>query len=254
MNPLTSPVAGSSSRRSRPHWVRRNVQGGAMLLLAIAGIALSGCSGPRVMIGKAEVRYRGTATEQEAKALGEALKNVGFFGDRAVSVQLTKGADGTIITYVVQQGAWDDPAHVSQFEIITRGVAATVGGLPVKIRLADENLTTKKELTVHPSVTIGTKDEIVYSDAATEQEAKALGEALQKVHYLQDRGVSVLLSKGQGGTVISFAVKDGTWDEPDSVAAFETIGRAVAPTVGGPPIKVRLLNTALESKKEIPIT
>jgi hypothetical protein len=266
MNPFTPPSAGrkrwtipgqaSDARRSSqggPHWVRRRGHGVALLLLVIAGGALCGCRAPRVMIDKDEVLYKGTATEQDAKALGDALKKVGFFKGRGVSVQLTKGPDGAIITFVVQEGAWDDAGHVAQFESITRGVASAVGGLPVKLRLADENLSTKKETTVNPPVTIGAKDEIIYSDAATDMEAKSLGLALQTEGYLQDRGVTVLLSKGAGGTVISFPVKDGTWDEPDSVSAFERIGRAVAPSVGGPPIKVRLLNTELQSKKEIPI-
>jgi hypothetical protein len=38
------------------------------------------------------------------------------------------------------------------------------------------------------------------------------------------------------------------------VEGFEQLGRAVAPTVGGVPIKVRLVNTAAEMKKEIPVS
>jgi hypothetical protein len=227
----------------------------SLLIFAAATVFVVGCRGPRVLIGtKDEVRYKGTATEQEAKALGEALKAAGVFTDRGVTVVLSKGSDGTIISYVVKEALWDDATYVSQIEQVTRGVAPSVGGLPVKVRLVTTELDTKKEMTVHAPVVFGSKDEIVYSDAATEQDAKALGQALQSAGYFQDHGANVLLSKGKDGTAISFVVRDGFWDDENNVAGFQVMVRGIAPAVGGLPIKVRLLNTSLEKKKEFPVS
>jgi hypothetical protein len=93
-----------------------------------------------------------------------------------------------------------------------------------------------------PKVVIGKKDEVFYTGTATLAEAQALGAALQGAHYFQDNGVTVLLDKGAAGTAISFVVKDGIWDQPKMVSAFETIGRGVASAVGGLPVQVRLIN------------
>jgi len=100
------------------------------------------------------------------------------------------------------------------------------------------------------TVTIGTKDQVIYSGTATEAEATALGNALKAAGYLQDRGVTVLLSKGTGGTVIGFVVQDGAWNNATDVSAFETIVRGVASTVGGLPIELHLVNSSLVVEKD----
>ena len=73
------------------------------------------------------------------------------------------------------------------------------------------------------TVKIGTKDEVIYSGTATKDQATALGNALKTLGYFQDRGVSVLLSKGSNGAVISYVVEDGVWNKPDMVSDFETV-------------------------------
>ena len=104
-------------------------------------------------------------------------------------------------------------------------------------------------------VTIGTQDEVYYSGTASQEDAQALGDKLKAIGYLTDRGVTVLLSKkADEGTAVSFVVQDGAWDRPELVPVFEQIGREVAPSVGGLPIKVRLANKYKMTKKEIPIT
>jgi hypothetical protein len=102
-------------------------------------------------------------------------------------------------------------------------------------------------------VIIGTKDEVRYSGLAKEPDARALGEKLKSIGYLSDRGVTVLLAKDSGGSTVSFVVKEGIWNNQKSVSQFEEIGRQVAPVIGGLPIKLRLLNSSLEVKKEVVI-
>jgi hypothetical protein len=107
--------------------------------------------------------------------------------------------------------------------------------------------------TAGTKVMIGEKDNIFYSGSSTEAEAKALGDSLKRIGFFTDRGVSVLLSKGKEGTIVTFIVKEGAWDKPEMVSVFENIGRQVAPSVGGPPITVRLADTMRQTKKEIAV-
>jgi hypothetical protein len=101
-----------------------------------------------------------------------------------------------------------------------------------------------------PKVVIGSKDEVYYSGSATKDDAQALGNALKTAGYFADRGVTVLLEEGKDGTVVSFVVNDGIWDQPGMVTSFEEIGREAAPSVGGLPIRLRLVNTSIEVKKD----
>ena len=70
---------------------------------------------------------------------------------------------------------------------------------------------------------------------------------------MKDRGVSVMLSKGKDGTEIGFVVKEGAWNNAEYVSAFDTIARQIAPSVGGPPIKLRLLNSNRETMRDVDI-
>ncbi|MGC1871417.1 MAG: hypothetical protein WA700_10710 [Acidobacteriaceae bacterium] len=98
------------------------------------------------------------------------------------------------------------------------------------------------------SVVIGTKDEVYYSGSATRGEAQALGNALKSKAYFTDRGADVLLAKGKDGTSLSFVVQKKFLSQPGIMLSFEEVAREVAPTVGGFPVQVRLVNNARESQ------
>jgi hypothetical protein len=120
----------------------------AVVIVMIAAAFLSAC-GKKVIVGsKDEVRYEGTATKEEAEALGKALKDSGYFQDRGVSVILSKGSEGTIISFVVKDGFWNDQTNVDNFAILGRALAPSVGGLPIKVRLVNQTVETKKEVPV----------------------------------------------------------------------------------------------------------
>jgi len=53
-----------------------------------------------------------------------------------------------VITYIVRDGFWEDPAHVKSFELVTKDAAHTVGGLPITMRLANSNVEVQKEQVV----------------------------------------------------------------------------------------------------------
>src|ERR1039458_5994204 len=233
-------------------WMAAGLGLGLLAIIVGGYVVIYSVLNPKIQIGsKDEVYYSGSATKQDAQTLGDALKTIGFLSDRGVSVFLSKGKGGTVVSFVVKEGTWNDPSSVANFEEIGRQIAPSAGGFPIQVRLINSNRDVKKEVTAGKAI-IGTKDEIYYLGSATEAEAKALGQALQTAGFFRDAGFSVLLSKGDG-TVIGFVVKEGFWEEPENVATFEKIARQVASSAGGLPIKLRLLNSTLETKKEVTV-
>ena len=104
-----------------------------------------------------------------------------------------------------------------------------------------------------PKLTIGSKDEVYYSHAATIDDANALGHALQAIGFFNDRGSTVLLSRNRGGTVVSFVLQEGLWNSAAAVASFEEIGRRAAGAVGGLPIEIRLVDSAWRVQKALQV-
>ncbi len=205
-----------------------------------------------VTIGtKDQVIYSGTATQADATALGNALKAAGYFQDRGVNVVLSKGTSGTTIGFVVQDGAWSKAGTLETFEEIARGVASSVGGLPIQVQLLSTTQTLEKSGTVG-EVDFSGGDAVIYEGAATQADAQALGNQFKTIGFFEGKGANVFLTK-DNGTTIAFVVSDGTWNNPTMVSAFETIVRGVASTVGGLPIEMHLVNTTLVVEKDEPI-
>jgi hypothetical protein len=227
---------------------------GVVLMVVIFGGAILvgyqlGGFGSKVVIGtRDEVFYSGSATKQDALALGQALKDAGYFLDRGVTARISKDQDGTTVGFVVQDGMWDRADIVSGYEEIGREIAPAVGGFPIHLRLMDSAEATKKQLVVGKAV-IGTKDVIYYYGSATAAEANALGQSLKSAGFFRDSGLSIFLSKGDGGTAITFVVEEGAWNIPERVAAFEALARQSAPAVGGLPIQLRFVNSRVELQK-----
>ena len=202
-----------------------------------------------VTIGtKDQVVFSGTATAIDATALGNALKAADYFQDRGVAVLLSKGAGGTVIGFVVADGVWNQAGTLASFEEIARGVASTVGGLPVQVQLLNSTQIVEKSARVGEA-DFGGGDAVIYEGTATEADAQALGLQLKTIGFFAGKGANVFLTK-DGGTAITFVVSDGTWNNPTMVTDFETIVRSVAPSVGGLPIDLRLDNTTLTVEKD----
>jgi hypothetical protein len=227
-------------------------------LLLVATIATRGIevmrrpkpSVPKVIVGtKDEVYYSRAATMQDATALGHALQNTGFFNDRGTSVLLSKNKGVTVVSFVLNEGAWDHADAAASFEEIGRRVAASIGGFPIQVHLVDAAWTVRKSLEVGKAM-IGARDAIYYLGSATEGDARALGQALRDAGYLKDLGVSVVVSQGDG-TAIGFVVGESVWERREAVAGFERLARRVAASIGGLPIQVRLLNSEMETKKAV---
>ena len=203
-----------------------------------------------VMIGaKDEVYYSGLATQQEAEALGNALKAKAYFTDRGADVLLSKGKDGTTLSFVVQKQFLSQPDILLSFEEVAREVAPTVGGFPVEVRLVNNAREVQLQSMVG-KVAFPGDDDIYYVGTATQAQAESLGKTLTSIGFFQGNGADVFLSRHDDGTVLSFVVGNGTWEKPATVAEFKKITRDAAPSVGGMPIKFRLVDSGLDVKTE----
>lgn len=223
------------------------------LLIAIVIYSVSHPSHPeipKVVIGGSDdVYYSHEATAADAQALGQALEHTGFFNGRGTGVLLSKSASGTIISFTVNEGAWDHPQTISSFEEIARRVASSIGGFPLEVRLCDSKWGVHRQLAVG-RVLAGAKDEVYYYGSATQAQADALGRALKSAGYLADKGASVVLSKDDATTSIGFVLGNGAWNDPATITAFETLTRKIAPSIGGLPIDLRLMSPEMEIKRE----
>ena len=109
---------------------------------------------------------------------------------------------------------------------------------------------------------VGENSEIFHDGTATKADAQALAEALTKEGFFTKTGEMVLLHKGADGTVISIPTNvdgDGSSDklgalkDPEMLAAVQSLGAHVAPSVGGPPIQMEILSSEGKVMKVLPI-
>lgn len=225
----------------------------ALFFVAFLSVYKSGgafAASNSVMIGaKDEVYYSGLATQQEAEALGNALKAKAYFTDRGADVLLSKGKDGTTLSFVVQKQFLSQPGILLSFEEVAREVAPTVGGFPVEVRLVNNAREVQLQSMVG-KVAFPGDDDIYYVGTATQAQAESLGKTLTSIGFFQGNGADVFLSRHDDGTVLSFVVGNGTWEKPATVAEFKKITRDAAPSVGGMPIKFRLVDSGLDVKTE----
>jgi hypothetical protein len=119
------------------------------------------------MIGtKDQVIYSGLATKADATALGNALKSSQYFQEHGASVLFNKGFGSTTVSFVVQDGIWNQTGVLSSFEELAREVAPAVGGLPVQVQLVDTRLDVKDKSTVG-IVRFDGSDAVYYEGSAT---------------------------------------------------------------------------------------
>ncbi len=99
----------------------------------------------QVMIGlRDRVSYSGTASADDARALGQALRNCGVFMDTGAIVHLTKGSGSPVVAFHMGN------AHPREQLLATVGarVSRSVGGPPVIVQWLDLDGRVAKELVV----------------------------------------------------------------------------------------------------------
>ncbi len=205
----------------------------------------------KVMLGSNDkVIYSGLATKASALALGNQLKNHNYFTDRGATVLLNKDIASRTISFVLQDGLWNQAGILSSFEELARKAAPTVGGLPVDIQLLDGTGTEEAKSTVGAQCFSGNHC-VFYEGTATEDEAQALGQQLDSGGFFRNNAADVLLIRHPGeGTTITFIVIANAWNDPQKVDEFGKAVRDASTALGGLPIVMHLVDTQLELKKD----
>jgi hypothetical protein len=151
---MTEPSAVSPPQKSGRNWRRILIQLVVIALLVISGLIWLG---HQLMVGnkyaatsKENVDYSGSSTAQEAKALGDELKKIGYFNnENAKDVLLHRDQSGTVISFVVNASAWSDDKMVTAFKTVGDGLAADLNLHQLTLRLIDDHLNTKKEIPIN---------------------------------------------------------------------------------------------------------
>ncbi|HEY1242900.1 MAG TPA: hypothetical protein VGF16_20200 [Bryobacteraceae bacterium] len=136
---------------------------------------------------------------------------------------------------------------------VSGGLALGLGAVVLVGLVALDIAVMRKPKRSMSKVTVGSRDEVYFSNLAWKRDAEALGQTLQQIGFFRDVGATVLYSKDHGVRAVSFVVPDDAWSRADTVAAFEEIGRRVGPTAGGFPIEVRLVDSGWSVRKSIDV-
>ncbi len=109
---------------------------------------------------------------------------------------------------------------------------------------------------VHPDkVAFPPADEVYFEDGATEAEARAVGEALERAHFFgAPEGKMVTLTKVPSGLAVSVILQDGAWSSDETVHTFESFGRSLSEEAFHDPkriVEVRLCNEWTMTKRTV---
>jgi hypothetical protein len=100
------------------------------------------------------------------------------------------------------------------------------------------------------SVDFGHGQTVFYSGGATRDDAKDFGEALVDAGYFDDTvPVEVLITGRAGDRQISFPGAEGMWDDVSNVDYMRDLAEYIAPSIGGKPLTVLLLDEDLYEEK-----
>src|SRR6202035_606734 len=92
--------------------------------------------------------------------------------------------------------------------------------------------------------------EVLYSGSATQADAQALGKALTDAGYFGgSKATSVLLSKDGTGTTVQFVISEAAAQKEGILDGFTRITEAIAPSIGGKPITLKLVDPELKELK-----
>ena len=151
---MTEPPPVSPSKKSGQNWLRILTGVFAIVILVITGLTWLG---HQLIVGnkyaattKETVDYSGNSTVEDAKALGEELKKIGYFDNsKEKDVLLHRDQSGTVISFVVNATAWTDDEMLKAFKTVGDTLATDLNLHQLKLRLIDDHLNTKKEIAIN---------------------------------------------------------------------------------------------------------
>lgn len=264
--PLTLPR--SAENRAPAPRINRRVLGGALIVIVVLVVAALRFGPPHfrghgdriAVTDKEEVYYKNVSWE-EACQLGQVLKDLQFFdGNTRKTVQLSRRDNCAIVSFVVQDGAWNNADTVEYLRYVVLLVSARLyEGQPIEVRLCDKHLKVMKTLrldqeTLGKRLEYSAREEIFYK-GMTEEDARKLGDVLKQLgRFNGEHDRTLLVARDAEGVKISFVVGEGAWNDDAAVEDFKNLGRLIRLQIfQDSPLEVRMTDERLALKKKIPI-
>ena len=95
----------------------------------------------------------------------------------------------------------------------------------------------------------GATIDVRYESPITREQARSVGQRLLDMGYASNsQTAQVLVSRSSSTVVMTFPLQEGAWAKPGVADGFREIVRQLAPSVGGLPLRVRLVNSRLDEK------
>lgn len=232
------------------------------ILCLVSLLASVGCAPQETRLKVSDnesVYFSADVSEVQARALAHKLKRIGFFnGANEKDVFLRKGPNGREVSFIVQEGVWNDPSVVAAFASIGRQIATTVGGPPCRVALLDAQRRPQKELTIEIAdiaVEITPVEKIFRDQHVSEEQARQLGQSLLDVGFFDGNAErDVLFRKQQDKYIVMFVVHQDTWNDPDVIAAFERIAQSAASTLGLPTLELQLIDDDFQTHYTVQVS
>ncbi len=195
-------------------------------VIFILFLLLVACQGPKVSISEnEEIFYKGGATEEQAKAVGEVLTQRGVLdGSNPASIQLIKKDEAFTLRLVVKEGRWDDEHVAETFADIAYGVSQdALDGATINVELCDDQFKTQRSFPMAElaKVQLSPKETIFLLGAATEEQGRAVGASLTQHGLLNGANpASIQLDVKEEKIHLRFVVKEGLWDDEMMIESF----------------------------------
>ena len=253
LNPMAAVEAAAVPvvRRKRRGWLWVAAAAAGVMAVVMAGAVYVGVSNVpgRLAFKKGELYYVKPVTEAEAGQVGQYLVDQQFFSeDRAATVRLERSEARYQMQFVIDPSYADDAFMATQFGILGGEISRKVlGGKPVDVVLCDDHLQRIKTAPVSGKVTFGA-GEMVYTEPATAEEARAAGDTLLEAGLGKDKAVSVYLGKEQNTYQLRYVINRSGVSDPEIMSAFRVLTRAVAArALGGATVMMHLCDGELKT-------
>lgn len=215
---------------------------------------------PIVTVGHNDrVAYRGSATLADAQRVAQAMIQDGLFQPADVVVLLERHQQGATLSIPLRSNTagkaqpWSDPSALNSFRIMGPVLATAAGGPPLRISLLTDEGVAKRQLEFKTGeVVVGGRDRVIYSAGIAAQQAAALGVALEQTGFFHGQGAAVLATRDnpKSAPQLTYLVAADAPHDSRILDAVVQVSRRVAPSVGGLPVMVRVVDAAGQARGE----
>ena len=89
-----------------------------LIVFVALALLLEPSFGTYAKFGEDEIYYSGDATNEDARELADALHEIEFFGSGGTSVKYEVSSDGSTVSFILIENAWEDPETANAFREI----------------------------------------------------------------------------------------------------------------------------------------